>query len=63
MPGMNGVALATAAKDMHPRLKIILASGYMGAALRDDIGDSLSAFDVIAKPYRLSDLVKRLGAE
>jgi PAS domain S-box-containing protein len=63
MPGMNGVALATAAKDMHPGLKIILASGYMGAALRDEIGDSLNAFDVIAKPYRLSDLVKRLGAE
>lgn len=36
MPGMNGVALATAAKDMHPRLKIILASGYMGSALRDE---------------------------
>lgn len=63
MPGMNGVALATAAKDLHPGLKIILASGYMGAALRDEIGDSLNAFDVIAKPYRLSDLVKRLGAE
>lgn len=63
MPGMNGVALATVAKDMHPGLKIILASGYMGVALRDEIGDSLSAFDVIAKPYRLSDLVKRLGAQ
>jgi PAS domain S-box-containing protein len=61
MPDMHGVALATAAKVLLPDLKIILASGYMSASLRDQFGDALGDIDVIAKPYRLSDLVKRLG--
>lgn len=61
MPGMDGVALATAAKALLPQLKIVLASGYMSGSLRERFGDVLSNFDVIAKPYRLPDLVKRLG--
>lgn len=61
MPGMDGVALATAAKELMPQLKIVLASGYMSGSLRERFGDMLSNFDVIAKPYRLPDLVKRLG--
>jgi PAS domain S-box-containing protein len=60
MPGMDGVALATAAKELIPDLKIVLASGYMSGSLREKFGDALSKFDVIAKPYRLPDLVRRL---
>jgi PAS domain S-box-containing protein len=61
MPGMDGVALATAARELLPQLKVVLASGYMSGSLREKFGDMLTNFDVIAKPYRLPDLVKRLG--
>lgn len=60
MPGMDGVALAMKAKNLIPDLKVVLASGYMSGSLREKFGDALSGFDVIAKPYRLPDLVRRL---
>lgn len=61
MPGMDGVALATAAKELMPHLKVILASGYLSGSLREKFGEALTDFEVIAKPYRLPDLIKRLG--
>lgn len=61
MPGMDGVALAKAAKELMPELKVVLASGYMSGALRERFGDLMSGFDIIAKPYRLPDLIKRLA--
>lgn len=61
MPGMDGVALANAARHLLPGLKIVLASGYMSGSLREKFGEALSGFEVIAKPYRLPDLIKRLG--
>jgi PAS domain S-box-containing protein len=61
MPGMDGVALANAARALMPDLKIVLASGYMSGSLRERFGDALESFDLIAKPYRLPDLVKRLA--
>lgn len=63
MPGMDGVALAKAAKLSMPNLKIVLASGYMSGSLREKFGAALETFDLIAKPYRLPDLVKRLGTQ
>lgn len=62
MPGMNGVALAMAARELIPDLKVVLASGYMSANLREQFGDDLNNFEVIAKPYRLPDLVKKLNS-
>jgi PAS domain S-box-containing protein len=61
MPGMDGVALAIAAKELMPHLKVVLASGYMSGSLREKFGEALTDFEVIAKPYRLPDLIKRLG--
>lgn len=61
MPGMDGVALATAAKELMPHLKVVLASGYMSGSLHEKFGEALTDFEVIAKPYRLPDLIKRLG--
>lgn len=61
MPAMDGIALASAARELRPSLKIILASGYMSATLRERFGDALGQFDFIAKPYRISELVKQLG--
>jgi PAS domain S-box-containing protein len=59
MPGMSGTQLAKAALLHIPKLKVILASGYVGASLADEDKD-LEQFQLIAKPYRLSDIIKKL---
>ncbi|WP_229477056.1 hybrid sensor histidine kinase/response regulator [Massilia rubra] len=60
MPDMNGVALAQAARQLLPHINILLTSGYMGAALREQFGVGLAQFDLVTKPYRLADVAKRL---
>lgn len=60
MPGMDGVALAEAAREMIPGLRVVLASGYMSGSLREQFGASLNQFEILPKPYRLPELVKRL---
>ncbi|MDQ1814246.1 PAS domain S-box protein [Massilia sp. CCM 9210] len=60
MPDMNGVALAQAARELMPEIKILLTSGYMSGPLREQFGEALAQFDLIAKPYRLADVAKRL---
>ncbi|WP_343729873.1 PAS domain S-box protein [Duganella sp.] len=61
MPGMNGVELGKIARREFPDLKIVLASGYVKAALRDQMPD-IGNFELLAKPYRLSDLIRALKA-
>ncbi|UMY17499.1 PAS domain-containing protein [Methylobacterium organophilum] len=60
MPGgMNGVMLARAARERHPRIKVLLTTGYAEASLeRTDAGGS--EFELINKPYRRMDLVRRV---
>jgi PAS domain S-box-containing protein len=57
--GMNGVELANIARDRHPDMKIILASGYPLPALKLENSD-LSSFAFVNKPYRLADLARSL---
>jgi PAS domain S-box-containing protein len=57
--GINGIELATCARETYPDLKIILASGYPLPALKLD-RSSLSDFSFVQKPYRLSDLARAL---
>jgi DNA-binding NtrC family response regulator len=59
MPGMSGTQLAKAALLHIPTLKVILASGYVGSSLAKEDTD-LEQFQLIAKPYRLSDIIKKL---
>jgi PAS domain S-box-containing protein len=59
MPGMSGTQLAKAALLHIPTLKVILASGYVGSSLEEEDKD-LEQFQLIAKPYRLSDIIKKL---
>lgn len=60
MPGgMAGTDLALAARRMRPGIKTLLTSGFAEASIRDqpqfkEIGDILS------KPYRRQDLVRKL---
>jgi PAS domain S-box-containing protein len=52
MPGaMNGVELAYAIRERHPKLPVILASGYSKAA-----DQAAHAFAVLRKPYQLNEL-------
>ena len=62
MPGgMNGVLLAREARRRQPTLKVLLATGYAEASLeRTDIGGS--EFDLLNKPYRRTELVRRVRA-
>ena len=62
MPGgMNGVMLAREARRRQPRLKVLLTTGYAEASLeRTDAGGS--EFDLLNKPYRRTDLVRRVRA-
>ena len=61
MPGIGGVELAKIARREFPDVKVILASGYAASSLRDQ-SPELHSFDLIPKPYRLSDLIKILNA-
>ncbi|WP_305825303.1 hybrid sensor histidine kinase/response regulator [Massilia brevitalea] len=57
--GMNGVELATHAREQYPDMKIILASGYPLPALKAE-HNNLNEFAFVNKPYRLSDLARAL---
>ncbi|WP_336490089.1 hybrid sensor histidine kinase/response regulator [Methylobacterium nigriterrae] len=62
MPGgMNGVVLAREARKRQPRLKVLLTTGYAEASLeRTDAGGS--EFDILNKPYRRTELIRRVRA-
>ena len=59
--GMNGVELAQEARRMRPQLRVLLASGYPASALPADQGDGENGeFPFLSKPYRASELAKKL---
>ncbi len=57
--GMNGVELARQAREIHPGIKVLLASGYPMSLLSAEHGLT-SDFAFISKPYRWSELSERL---
>ena len=59
MPGMNGVQLAKVARDIMPGLTILLASGFPSDELLKE-NSGLAEFALISKPYRMSDIIKKL---
>lgn len=59
--GMNGVELARSAKAQNPDLKIVLTSGYTLPALRAEHGN-LDEYEFMNKPYKVSDLARKLRA-
>ena len=56
MPGsLNGLALAQAARELRPNLRILLASGFTGKSLEpDESGDIVHS--MLRKPYDNGDL-------
>jgi PAS domain S-box-containing protein len=62
MPGgVNGIALARAARELRPDLTVLLASGYPRGVLAEEHG-LRGQFTFIAKPYRASELAETLKA-
>lgn len=59
MPGMNGIELAKQARGFRPDVKALLASGYPLPALDAQV-ESFEEFAFISKPYRLSELARKL---
>jgi len=57
--GMNGIELARFAAQRYPAMKIILTSGYTLPSLRAQY-DDVDTFAFMSKPYRMSDLAKKL---
>jgi PAS domain S-box-containing protein len=57
--GLNGIELARFAAKRYPSMKIILASGYTLPSLRAQY-DDIDKFPFMSKPYRMSDLAKKL---
>ena len=58
--GMSGVELARKAQALHPGIKVLLTSGYIGQAFVGDAAET--EFELLDKPYRHTQLLARIGA-
>jgi hypothetical protein len=62
MPGgLDGRALAAAARQLLPELKVLFTSGFTAAAASAAIEDRFSS-NLLSKPYRKADLARRVRA-
>jgi len=58
--GMSGVELAREVKRVRPSIKILLTSGYAREILERQ--NAVDEFPIIAKPYRLAEVARRIQA-
>jgi PAS domain S-box-containing protein len=59
MPGTSGVELARWVREAHPRIKVVLTSGYPKLELAGE-HDRVADYVFVDKPYRLPDLARAL---
>jgi signal transduction histidine kinase len=59
MPGMTGIDVARTVRATHPRLPMILVTGYTEAGLADDLP---AGIQILKKPFRIADLLLRVEA-
>jgi CheY-like chemotaxis protein len=60
LPGMSGIDLARALVKSHPRLPVVIASGYGALNLEFLMGEKLPTVLMLPKPYDLPDLERTL---
>ncbi len=62
MPEMNGIELAAAVRERHPRIEVILVSGFTpGALIRHSLTDE-EAPPILQKPLSRDDLIGAVSA-
>jgi two-component system cell cycle sensor histidine kinase/response regulator CckA len=61
MPGMNGLELARAARELQPELPVLCMSGYSEETLRDR-GSDAGEVGFIEKPFAPGELIDRVVA-
>jgi CheY-like chemotaxis protein len=60
MPGgMTGVELAREVRRQHPKVKILLTSGYTARAMANGFHD-IEGLELLPKPFRKHDLAQRI---
>jgi len=63
MPGMNGIALATAVRERFPTCKVLLFSGHAGSTnLIEEARSQGQDFELLSKPIHPRDLLERLNS-
>jgi two-component system cell cycle response regulator CpdR len=62
MPGLDGIALASKASRDHPRMKVLLMTGFASERQRMHKLDAL-VHRVIAKPFSLRDICAAVTQE
>jgi len=60
LPGMSGIELAKALVKSHPKLPVILASGYGAVNVEFLMGEKLRTVLMLPKPYDLPELERTL---
>lgn len=61
MPGENGLSLARALREAHPRLAVLMLT-TAGEAIDRIVGLEVGADDYVAKPFELRELLARVRA-
>jgi DNA-binding response OmpR family regulator len=61
MPGENGLSLARALREAHPRLGVLMLT-TAGEAIDRIVGLEVGADDYVAKPFELRELLARVRA-
>ncbi|SAL47731.1 PAS/PAC sensor hybrid histidine kinase [Caballeronia sordidicola] len=59
MPGMNGLEVISEVKRTHPRLPVILATGYADV---DVSKERVDGYAVLRKPFQIGDLARTVKA-
>jgi len=60
MPGMGGKACLRLLREVDPKARVLVASGYGGADIAQEM-EQLGAAGFIAKPFRLAELERALA--
>lgn len=61
LPGMSGLELARELVTRHPRLPVVIASGYGSLNLSALLGEKHPGILTLQKPYDMTSLEKTLG--
>src|SRR4051812_19794673 len=60
LPDGNGCALATAIRELHPRMQVLFVSGHVGSEVCRYYGLDVSDSHFLRKPFEAPDLVARV---